>query len=47
LSCWGQEFCLPVLPGSAGIIQEIIMIEEIKSKLLEVGVRLDNLRGYL
>jgi len=27
--------------------KELMMIEEIKGKLNEIGVRLDNLRGYL
>jgi len=33
--------------GVAFVGKEIIMIEEIKDKLEEIGVRLENLRGYL
>jgi len=27
--------------------KEMIMVEEIKAKLVEIGVRMENLRGYL
>jgi hypothetical protein len=29
------------------VLEEIIMIEEIKTKVIEIGVRIENLRGYL
>jgi hypothetical protein len=27
--------------------KETIMVEEIKAKLVEIGIRMENLRGYL
>jgi hypothetical protein len=38
---------LPGLHKSSAHLMEGLMLEEIKAKLTAIGVRLENLRGYL